>query len=162
MRAIAAILISIVLGAVIEAATISYCITNKLIYYPSYSGGVLPMSDPKLDLIIDGFLGGLFGLFCGVAAWVILKNAYVSRFNVGKFIFLPLIFGLVHSAVMAWLEYDNAVYGKETSALSDFQQKIILTTAVVEFITGVLIGLASVLIISVIVGRSSTRRDQPT
>jgi hypothetical protein len=70
-----------------------------------------------------------------------------SQTNVRPVIILTVIFGLTHSLLWTAFAYSNAVSGMRPPVLDEFAKGIIIQTAIVEFITGSLIGLISVILV---------------
>lgn len=147
LRIFSTIVLSIICGGLLGSLIMSICISTNIISIEG--GGVVPTPnvDKTLIIIFKGFFGGIFGLFTSVIAIAVAKQELFSKFKLHQILLLTLGFGLIHSAIFTILEYDNALYGQQTTMLTEFQQRIIINTAVIEFIAGCLIGLASILLV---------------
>lgn len=146
MRTLAASLISMFAGFCIKIVLIGACISYGIIRTSGGSGSFLPRSELERFLIpvIAGVLGAIFALFCSFVVYTLVPRA---PFPGLRSILSIVVLGFSNAALFTYLEYANAVYGKEQSILDDFHRRIIMTTAVVEFAAGILIALVSVLIV---------------
>lgn len=115
---------------------------------PRYTAsGALPSSnfDSALVVIVYGFFGGVFGLFVSLVTLAFARQGYFSRLRFRQILGLVIFFGLAHSLVFAALEYQNAIEGMQPAILDEFAKQIIWRTACIEFLSGSLISLISIL-----------------
>jgi len=108
-----------------------------------------PSLDNALVTIIYGIFGGIFGFFTSVITLALSRSVSFSQLGFKQILSLAIVFGLTHSLVFAALEYHNAIEGMRPEVLDEFAMKMILRTAVIEFVSGSLIGLISISSLSI-------------
>lgn len=144
LKSLGAILLSVLLGGLIGA----FIASLPFEIFKGGGGGFLP--NPEFDVVIiliNGFLHAISGFMTAVITLALIRHGHFTQLNVRQVLILTVVFGLINSLIFAALQYNNAVGGRRSPVLDEFAKKIILETAIIEFVTGSLIGLISVIVV---------------
>jgi hypothetical protein len=143
MKSIAAVAFSVILGALVGS------VIGSLTLPPHTVSGALhsPNLDNTLIIIIKGFFGGIYGFLTAVITLALVNNGFFSQLSIRHILVLTAAFGLINSLVFVGLEYNNAIDGLNPPVLDDFARKMIIETAVTEFVVGCLIGWISIIVV---------------
>lgn len=156
IRYLAVVVLSVILGGII-----GYFVSKiaSSYHFIDISGGLFDgvfgpnKSDNTLGLMISAFLGMLSGVFISILLSLVFVTEVFSKLDRIRLFFIVLVIGVIHSLIRSGLEYNNAIYGGRM--LDQFAKKIILTTAILEFITGFLIaGICLILIKFLVLNKS--------
>ncbi len=141
LRYIGVIVLSSICGGIIYYNAVKIAYSYGFI---SLSGGFITYGDDKtLDLLIAGFLGIVSGFVISLV--VVMVTEIFLKPNKTKLFLVALSVGIINSILYVGLELSDAQRGG-ISTMNEFEQKLILTTIILQFIIGLLIGIASVLL----------------
>jgi len=116
-----------------------------------YKGGgtqFLASSNPDIFIIlIKYFLSAVYGFLTATITLALVKQGLFSTLNIPQVLILTSAFGLIHSLIFAAFQYYVAIEGLRPPILDESAKRLILETAIIEFVTGCLIGLISVIVV---------------
>lgn len=128
-----------------------YYITTKIAFIyelTHFSGGLFLSGEKKtLELFIIFCLGLIAGFLPSIILVAIILYAEISKLNWRMIFLIALIFGIIHSLVWIFAEYNNQLMISPEHTLDSFGYKQIIVIVIKEFISGSLIGLVSALFI---------------
>jgi hypothetical protein len=154
IRYLAVIVLSIISGGLVncnvsKVASIYGFVDLKM----SLMAGIgATTNDITLGLMIMTFIGLISGFLVSLFLLLISETKVFTTMSFVKLISVALLVGLLHFFIIACMTYANATSGgRVVENFIEFFIKDILTDATLGFISGFLIGLASILLVKFII-----------